>query len=358
MNKHQKNIYTKQRAISKGAYERYRKEVRRIAKILRRYTLSPERPLVNNLSNINNKSYSHLINRLTKIKSPSNFSIRENLVETIAFCDDVYTTAVDKHSIEMDFSSVQNITVDALLYLIATVHRLMRNNIPFNIRGNTPNDKYCNDVFIKTGFLDYWNNNIEKTTSNDCVRIRHGDLVTTETIREMCVFTQEKLGVDRVYTKPLFNVINELMSNTVDHAYPEQNTVLTDWYLYAEYIQAKNIVNFAFLDIGEGIPTTLQKKLHEKIFHRFDIPNRIFGADIHGQLILAALKGFKDTDVVRSKTGLAYRGKGLPRIFEIYNNEKISDLYILSRRGEFSNMQVSDNNMPLKGTFISWSIGG
>ena len=358
MNKNQKNLYIKQRSIVKGAYKTYRKEIQRISRIARRYSALSTFPIDNNISSSGNKSYNHLINIISKIKSPTNFSIRENLVETIAFCDDVYSAAVNKKQIEMDFSDVQNITIDALLYLLATHHRLMRNNISFNIRGNTPNDKVCNDLFTKTGFLDYWNNNIEKVTSNDCVRIRHGDLVTTETIREICLFTQEKLKVDRMYTRPLFNVINELMSNTVDHAYPEQNTVLTDWYLYAEYIQAKNVVNFAFLDIGEGIPITIQKKFGEKFRHYVGLAHHSLGGDIHGQLIMAALKGFKDTDVVRSQTGMVYRGKGLPRIFEIYNSEKISDLYILSRRGEFSNMQVSDNNMSLKGTFISWSIGG
>ena len=275
-------------------------------------------------------------------KIPKIFSLIDNSNETIDFFNNILQYIKNKYNkgnrLFFDMSDVEYVSNDALMYLIAIIKNT---KIKFNSSGNLPKNKDCRNLVIESGFLDYLNTlkELELTTTTNKLRIRIGNNINREVAKSICDFFIDSCGIPRIKCKFMYDIIIELMTNTIQHAY-NNSMLISYWYVFLE--RSDNIVKMVFLDTGDGIPETLRKNWLEKI--------KLLNVKDDCELIQSALNGD-----FRTRTEQKYRGKGLPKIYKYYKEGKIKNLKIISRHGVISS---NNNNLKskLQGTLFSWEI--
>lgn len=252
---------------------------------------------------------------------PSVFSFSRNPEETIIYLDRLIHRIEKKilrQKFFIDASKVTTVTTEALIYIIAVIYNIKANRtLKYSFRGNLPLNKTAREVFEKSGYLNYFK--MKRLMMPDCseyVQIVSGQKVENAVAVKICDFVNEKYGTDRKFTKVLYSTLIELMSNTSKHAYNNDCKMVRCWYLYAIY--SENSVNIAFVDTGEGIPSTVKKKIIEKI-------NPLIS---DSSFIYAAL-----TEKGRSETGLSNRGHGLQDIYKNAMNGKLKNFFVISGHG-------------------------
>lgn len=218
--------------------------------------------------------------------------------------------------------NVISVTTDAIMYLIALMrnHKESRRRL-YSIRGNYPIDAEAKRVYMESGFLRFVRSKERILPDNNSkMSIVSGRRSDTKSAKLICQFVVEKLIVPRSYIKGLYEVIIEMMSNVYYHAYNEEDTMIPEWYMYAEY--EENKVKILFLDTGLGIGKTVKKhSIYEKIVNRV-------GKGIESKLIKSALDG-----EFRTKTQKNNHGKGLPSIKEFALDEKVEEFHVISGKG-------------------------
>lgn len=285
--------------------------------------------------------------------APKVLSVFENSSETLSFFKNVSDKIrLQKYRgrIYFDLSNVVTVTVDAIMYLIATIKNTKRAkalNLEFS--GNVPTDNDAKNIFETCGFYNYVSPqyNIQNSTHNKRISITHGREADPVLAGKICEFVHTCSNCDRLITKPLYTLIMELMTNTKQHAYNNNTRMENNWYVFVE--DHKSYMYFVFLDTGAGIPNTIRTNgLLEKIKNTLNWDDSYF--------IASALRG-----ELRSETKLDYRGQGLPEIYVKATSQYINDFSIISgygkcsvhSTGEINKMQLSSE---LIGTILSWKI--
>ena len=284
-----------------------------------------------------------------ELVAPSNFSLYQNPIETLEYLEQVSDTVIDT-PVHIRMEPINVLTIDTIMYFLAILKKLRLYGINFYCRGSLPDDQECRHLLQASGFLSYVNSSdksADLTHESDVVRIVSGHSAEGQTVKSVCDFVISKLCYTRIETMKLYNMIMELMSNTKNHAYINQSlTILADWYIFVYYLPQKNAVRFIFLDTGAGIPTTVRKRLYEPA------KELVRNLNPHTDYIKSALDG----DFLRSRTGEAYRGNGLPTINSFYKEGYIKDLTIISNRGYFSEAKQDDLDSGLDGTLFYWEL--
>jgi hypothetical protein len=218
-------------------------------------------------------------------------------------------------------------------------------------------DDKCNKIFANSGFYKYVYSKKRGPlhADPDTLSIESGSLVVPGKAADTKEFTKRSLMKDESKdTKSIYTTLIECMGNTRQHAY-KKGSGYAKWWLMASYDKESVRVHFTFLDNGYGIPSTIRMRFGEKIRSVF---GKIVGEVPDSGLILSALNG-----EFRTRTGIAYRGKGLPSIFETARNKKIDNLIVISKKGyvgwkksEKGELESIELKFPLFGTLLSWDI--
>lgn len=281
---------------------------------------------------------------------PYNFSFLDNPEITIKFFNSLIY-AIEKKILRQQFyidaKRTTKVTVEALIYIIAVVYNIKANRtLKYSFEGNLPLDKNAREVFEQSGYLNFFKiKKLVMPESNSYMQIMSGEVVENEKAKQICDFVNEKLGTKIGFTKPLYAILVELMSNTAKHAYNEKKKMIPCWYLYA--IFDKDKVKIAFVDTGEGIPNTVKRKFTELFFRQ---PS-------DSELIYSAF-----TEKGRSETKLRNRGHGLPEICRQVLDRQILDFCVISGSGS---CKYDENKKALEridfeestfGTIFSFSI--
>lgn len=304
----------------------------------------------------NKKKYCFGGQEYTKeFKVPNDFSILENSEVVVKFFSEIISyikkinrnkRKIEKYDILIDMSNTENITGDALMYLLTIIMniRINKKNITIHWHGNAAKTDDAN-LFIKScGFLNYLNTDKKNILVNrENIQIKSGKFIEPNIKREICDFTNEKLGTNIKYSSFLHNTLNELMLNTRDHAYNEISNFKYNWYVFVE--NDNDRIKYTFIDNGLGIPTTVKKKFYEIVLNNLYL-------DKEYKYVESALNG----EFKRSQTGQSNRGKGLPEIFKYENENKISNLTIISNYAYYNKQKSFDLNSSLEGTLIYWEI--
>lgn len=284
------------------------------------------------------------------ITAPSNFSIVDNLFEISDFFNKVIRFTNSKHqdvTIKFDLSKIVNIGADAIIYLLAVMQDLQKLGYAHHkFIGNLPKDENARSFFIETGFLNYMGARISPNSLNQqCIQVIDNNVYDQKSIQEVCDFVIDKSQRNKKDTKFLYVLINEMMSNTCEHAYTKESMKLNKWYLFAQ--KDNDVFKFTFVDIGLGIPKTVRTRFLE----------RTFKSESH--IIESALNG-----EFRTKTGKEFRGKGLPKIKECVSEQNLKNFTIISNKGccrivNNGAQSFIDNNelkMPIIGTVYYWEM--
>lgn len=288
-----------------------------------------------------------------KIVAPKILSVFSNPKETLGFFKEVnlkIKRARVAGKLFFDLSCIEDVTVDAIMYLIAIIKNFKRiNALRITCGGNLPKNDIAKERFENCGFYKYVNPqySIKKSICADHINIESGIKADPKLASEICVFVHNHSSLKIINTKSLYTMMMELMTNTKQHAYNKNTYLNANWYIfvedYPEYLQ------FVFLDTGDGIPNTVKRKnFFENIKGMFDLDDAFF--------ISSALKG-----EFRSETNLGYRGKGLPEIYNRVKSEYILDFSVISGRGkcdvtkdgEIINSNLEENFL---GTMLCWKL--
>lgn len=287
------------------------------------------------------------------VQAPTTLSIFDNPTETLAFFKKVNETILSMKYHEklfFDLTGIESVTVDAIMYLIATIRNTRRiRSLELDCLGNVPRDEKARQVFETSGFYDHVSPQFSyrHSSSNNHINITRGKEADPALAGEICEFVHSHSNANRLDTKSLYTMVMELMTNTKQHAYTNNTIMNKNWYVFVEDMQT--CMRFVFLDTGAGIPNTIRTKgFIEKIKNALNTDDAYF--------IASALRG-----EVRSETRLDYRGKGLPEVYNRASSKYINDFSIISgfgrcdisEDGEIIETKLGDE---LPGTMLCWKL--
>ncbi|MGL5561317.1 MAG: hypothetical protein ACRDCN_01675, partial [Tannerellaceae bacterium] len=210
------------------------------------------------------------------------------------------------------------------------------------IKGINPRDQEVKDIINSTGFFKHIDYRLHTPNSKNTI-LCSGDADTTQShwAKEIPTVVKTIWGKEGRYP-PLYECLIEMMRNSCDHAFKDKKEVT--WHLAIYHLENENRVIFSFVDNGRGVLRTLRKGVLKRYLKFFDND-----ADI---LFEAYDKGSK------SRTGLEWRGKGLPTILENSQNRYICQLKVISNNAyiDFENQTKKKLSNQFAGTCYIWEI--
>ncbi len=259
---------------------------------------------------------------------PENFSLTDNPDDTIQYFSTIIEgikTKPFRFGFRINSAHVKNVTVDALIYLIAIMENMKRNKVQqFAFYGNLPDDKQARRVYNTCGFIDYvMAKDKSKVLYGVNAHIKSGTKNIPDIAKDVTDMVTEKLGIERKHLLFISKIIGELMSNVYHHAYPEtmESEMNSRWYLYSECVG--DSVKIIFADTGKGIPGTVRRRFSETL-------KQLLGRMGDEELLYGA---FVPDTYARTETGQAFRGNGLPTMRTVVASSPIRDFWVFSGTG-------------------------
>lgn len=266
---------------------------------------------------------------------PKDFSLKNNSEEVLFFCKSLidYIKKEKNANIFLNMAYIENVSADALMYLLTIIK-----NSYANFKGKLPLNDEMKSIVNKTGFSKFFKTaDINKPNSKENIQINFGNNIDIPIQKSVSDFTAERVN-DNISSRYIYKMITELMTNTSSHAYDKNiDFFKPEWSLYVE--AKEDYIEYVFLDVGKGIINTVKKKLIENI------------CNTNVNILKSTLNGDN-----RSSTGMVYRNKGLPEIYNLALENKIADFKIITNNVFYS---ISDSYMlenELNGTLIEWKI--
>ncbi len=289
------------------------------------------------------------------LNAPPQLDLFGHTTESVYFFAEVLRTVQNckfGDTIFFDLSSVEIISPDAIMYLIAIIKNMRRIKfLKIICKGNTPKAESARRMIEQSGFFSFVTSvpNRKVVADGRYMKISDGKDANGKLASSFCDFVQRACNQTNLGTKRLYPMIIELMTNTHQHAYDagEKQIMLGNWYIFAQ--DTEESVRFVFLDTGMGIPQTVSKRFYEKV------KNWIIQDD--AMYIKSALLG-----EFRSETRQGHRGKGLPGIYEDARHASIKNLSIISGKGKCTvdgnnnNIETETFNQAFEGTLFTWEI--
>lgn len=294
--------------------------------------------------------------------APKCFSIINATEETISFYNTILKEKNCHHigtHFYIDSSNVTEVTVDALLYLIAIIQCTKFNIVhKYRFSGNFPRNTNAKRIYVECGFLDFVTSNNKQSPPRltDKIQIRIGKDVNPYIAKDICTFAKQYGRIDNEGIAKFYPILIELMSNTIQHAYKElkEIKVAKDWYVFLDY--RDNEIHFVFLDTGSGIPATVHKTINEKLTD--NSLGRLLGLVSDSEFIQSTLDG-----TFRTETKLENRGQGLPQIADCFKSGIFTDVFVFSGHGLCTLAHQSNKTFLCKdyeeqifGTLFSWKL--
>lgn len=332
----------------------------------------------------------YLMNTLV-ILAPANFSLFTNYDEVVGFfnecisCIEKCGKAEDIYQININLQDTKIISIETIMYLIGMASNKYSKSVRFVL--NPPNDEKLKKFILSTGIEKYIykGDELDVLINNDYFSIKSGSKSDGEIAKAMCDFVNKILNTDMKYSKFLYDMLIEMMTNTEHHAFiheapigsakgsvsikkaseyidkksePVQKEIFQNqWFIFVE--DDIDCIKFTFLDMGKGIPATMKAFL---ISVRSIMTTDINIMDMNNDSQLIA-KTLREGNFV-TRTEKANRGKGLPEVFAHYSeHKKTSNFRVMSGKGlctfnddDRNNAILHDLKQKFRGTLFYWEI--
>jgi len=322
-------------------------------RIITRYNKKLKRTILKHLNETEYLRSEHIIENgrgSYVADAPIVFSVIKNPSETIYFFN-IIISNLKSNNINLRYtfnlSNVAEITTDALMYLLAIVKNFKKEKIKkceFIVK--IPTNQEVMKIIKESGFLNYtYNRTVDIIPMVDKIFIQTGNNTDGILAKKVCDFVQKNLCINMQQTNALYKTLIELMSNTYHHAYNDDSVLNKSWYIFSEFSNNKIII--IFLDVGSGIPTTINKRVYETI----DVNNVIIK---DSEYILSAFEGKN-----RTETQFEHRGNGLPEIYSYCKNDDLKNFVVVSGKGicKISKKNIKEDiKNKLLGTVYRWEI--
>lgn len=297
-----------------------------------------------------------------KIKAPVNFSLIANTEEVLNFIGRLQNDYERHKKTFVKLYHVKTITDDAILLLLSNVLEFRNAKIQFN--GNRPKEPKVDDILEESGFFrilygDSSDSGYDKETDNYSIEGRkrmftHATRsVDSELTEELIERSAESLWGERRRCRGIQRIFLELMQNTNNHA--SRNPGDKYWWVNVSKLKNPKRIGFSFIDYGMGIFTSLETKGQNSKFANWK--NKIIQI-CNPQIHYEVLKQMMNGKFHKTVTGKAYRGKGIPGIYNELRKNSITKLIIISNDAYADATKEDFHKLenPLKGTFVYWEL--
>lgn len=302
---------------------------------------------------------------IENVIAPENMNLNENYKETVAFFNELrFICEKTKKRFIIDFKHLKKISPAAALAFTAEIDRIKRIKC-FKRMRVIDFQKWNRNIKLQLrdmGMFTLLNvNNLpasflhEDNDSEDYyIPFQSGDMASGEDALRLQSLLSTLIEVSVPSPKVLQKSLTEAMTNSINHAYPDNyiaNSPLKKrlWWMSASLNVNRRVLTIMFYDEGIGIPNSLPRTYPEFV--------KSLGGLINddAQLIRAATK------VRRTSTGQKTRGKGLKDIKDYITSSHDGMLKIFSYRGEYKYLSdgketVINRDLALNGTLIQWKV--
>lgn len=288
------------------------------------------------------------------IEAPQCLSMIENPEGTLEFISSLERSLQKREKVFVVLKNVDKIASGAIIVLLSIMIKFKNQNVDFN--GDHPKNNNARVALLNSGFFEHL---YEKNGDGITIRgqkgiFTHANKIVDSELSDSLITTVSKMiwgdskrcpGVQTTYI--------ELMQNTNNHASlngPNEH----HWYTTVTYNKDKNKANFSFIDYGVGIIDSINKNEKGKFWNSLSKIFRVLKPKNDGDFLRLLLDG----SIHKTATGHYYRGKGLPGIYKAFQDNKISNLVIITnnamadcQRNEFKTL-----NNKFVGTYIYWEL--
>ena len=295
------------------------------------------------------------------VKAPENFSLLTNTEETIDFLNRIEAYFNNRREVFVVLKNVKYIDPSAITVLLSLMYKFKVARINFN--GDFPEDVDVRNTIEESQFFQKLLSPISQNMGNDYTMTKNNQIfarANTMVISEMGEKIMEEatktIWGERRICKGLQKTLIELMHNTNNHASKSENNQ-EHWWLSVNHDKENKKVDFYFVDYGQGILRSLERKSNPNIWNNFwDNFKKLVDLGSEEKVIECLLKGEHWSPEQRIQP--YYRGKGLPSIRESIDRKQISNLQIISNNTRSdvdlkSFVRLSKN---FNGTFIHWRL--
>lgn len=274
--------------------------------------------------------------------APPKFTLHyENCTEVIRYVNKIKELGKYRRNMNILMEDIKEIGEGAIAMLLSALDELDNKVL---IKGTKPKQKAERDILERSGFFKYLRGQVDagnKKTKNTILRTgKAGNSIVN--IAEEIKQANETVWAERGRNPPLRGTVFEMMRNSCDHAFTDENKII--WHFAITHEEPNNIVKFSFVDNGKGIIESFTSGSLKAVLNVFRD-----SADILDT-------AFKDG--IESRTGLSWRGKGLPTIFENYKDGYFNNLVVISNDVyiDFDENIHKRLDVTFSGTYYFWML--
>ncbi|MFK9071709.1 ATP-binding protein [Proteus sp. NGCRVN-01] len=283
------------------------------------------------------------------------------------FLDEIKQCIINSNRrIFIDFSKTELISAAAMLSFLAEIDVLIKkssygvNSIAFS----HPKDKKIESILKQVGFYDLLKKDKRETPEYDDVTFwKYTSGVCSEPVLASQMMSGIKQELERVKSRKLYRGFVEAMSNSVEHAYLDddlhsEQEQTAKWWTFAGINKDKELI-VVICDKGVGIPSTLPKTQGVSALREFFESIRVSLQNVRDSTYIKAAATMSET-----RTGQNNRGKGFSDITSVIDNIGAGNLSIFSNKGRYiyggkhraTKEIVKDYKTSVCGTIIEWTI--
>lgn len=292
------------------------------------------------------------------IEAPKCLSMIENTEGTLEFINMLEDALRRREKVFVVLKNCEKIASGAIIVLLSIMLKFKNQGVDFN--GDHPRNKEARTALLNSGFFECLYEKLPNA-KGDALSIQghkgiftHANKTVDSKLSAQLIYTVSEMiwGVHKRCTGVQSTYI-ELMQNTNNHASlngPNEH----HWYTTVSYNKQKNKACFSFIDYGVGIIESIKTNERGKFWHSLSKIISVLNPENNGDFLRLLLDG----SIHKTATGKYYRGKGLPGIYKAFNDNKISNLVVITNDA----MADCKNNVfkPLKnkfiGTYVYWEL--
>ncbi len=275
--------------------------------------------------------------------APINFNLMPKNVENVlSYINLVKNIGKSGKGLKVNLSKVEDFGAGAISMLLSVMGQLYDDGI--KIVAVKPKSIFANNILEQSGFMKYANGNIKSANLGTRNTIITGKKETSHTeILDAIHNTMKTVWNENGRSPLLYGLIVEMIKNSCKHAFKSDNNVR--WHFGVNHDEKNKTTKFSFVDNGIGIVTSYKTGEFFKKASVFFQNNSEF---IEGAF----------TNGIKSKTGLNWRGTGLPTIYEAFEDNIIKNFVVITNDAycNFGTNEIIKAKNEFIGTYYYWEI--
>lgn len=291
------------------------------------------------------------------INTPKSFELKseQNRRELVDLIKTITEHLANGNRVKLCFRNTTSLQPCGTLYFVANIDSLATVH-PGQIDCTYPEDDVVEQLFQHIGFLEKLGKKNRKVITAENVVNWHfatGTDASTSAFQALLLQHQDAMGGELTRSE-LYDCMSEAVTNTKKHAYPvRSNKSENRWWMFSQ--ATDNKLTVAICDLGIGIPDSLLIKKEMSDYIR-DLRGLFRVEQMHKRLLKVAVSSN------RSRTGLPYRGKGLPQMLDFIKTGNTGGFRVQSGYGLYAYSAEEKKTLDrarkckIRGTLVQWTL--